>query len=385
MKIIRPLTIIDSLLSSTNVVESDYTTYSASTIYPIGSRVRVVALNTHKIYESLAGKTATVTMTIASPCVVSWVGHGQAAGTPISFSTTGALPTGIVAGTVYYVIAAGLTVDAFQVSATLAGTAVTTTGSQSGVHTATASTNYNKTPADNPSVWLDVGATNRWKMFDNSVQSQTTNADSIEVDIEPGTSVIDAVGLINIDAVSVELTVTDPLEGVVYAKTLSGISTDGITDLYAFFFEPIQRITDIAVTDLPPYASATLKVKLIEAGGTPKCGGCIVGQVLAVGDTEFGARVGIQDYSIKQRDSFGNYNIVERAFNKRANFTIHLESKLVDKLQNVLASYRATPIVYLGSGSYGASILYGFYKSFEIEIGYVDGMSVATLEIEGLT
>jgi len=53
------------------------------------------------------------------------------------FTTTGALPTGITAGTTYYVIAAGLTANAFEVSATRGGSAVNTSGSQSGTHTAT--------------------------------------------------------------------------------------------------------------------------------------------------------------------------------------------------------------------------------------------------------
>ena len=46
------------------------------------------------------GKTAT--MTIASPCVVSLTKHGLRDGTGVVFSTTGALPTGITAGTTYY-------------------------------------------------------------------------------------------------------------------------------------------------------------------------------------------------------------------------------------------------------------------------------------------
>lgn len=34
-------------------------------------------------------------------------GHGFAAGVPVVFSTDGALPAGLTAGTVYYVIAVG--------------------------------------------------------------------------------------------------------------------------------------------------------------------------------------------------------------------------------------------------------------------------------------
>ena len=82
----------------------------------------------------LAAPSDTVTMTIASPCVVTWNNHGLAAGSPVKFSTSGALPTGITAGTTYYVIAAGLTSNAFEISATPGGAAVNTSGSQSGTH-----------------------------------------------------------------------------------------------------------------------------------------------------------------------------------------------------------------------------------------------------------
>lgn len=81
-------------------------------------------------------KSSTATITIATPGVVGWVAHGLVAGNPVMFSTTGALPTGVTAGTTYYVISSGLTTDAFEISATLGGSAVNTTGSQSGVHTA---------------------------------------------------------------------------------------------------------------------------------------------------------------------------------------------------------------------------------------------------------
>lgn len=78
---------------------------------------------------------ATVTMTIASPSVITWTAHGLLANTPVIFATSGALPTGFVAGTTYYVISTGLTANEFQLSATQGGTAINTSGSQSGVHT----------------------------------------------------------------------------------------------------------------------------------------------------------------------------------------------------------------------------------------------------------
>lgn len=75
------------------------------------------------------------TMTIASPAVVSFVGHGLVLDDTIYFTTSGLLPTGVAINTKYYVISAGLTADAFQFSATKGGTAIVSTGSQSGTHT----------------------------------------------------------------------------------------------------------------------------------------------------------------------------------------------------------------------------------------------------------
>jgi hypothetical protein len=79
----------------------------------------------------------TVTVTIASPAVFTFTSHSLAVGDKITLTTTGALPTGLTAGTTYYVIAAGLTANAFEVSTSAGGSAVNTSGSQSGTHTIT--------------------------------------------------------------------------------------------------------------------------------------------------------------------------------------------------------------------------------------------------------
>jgi len=81
-----------------------------------------------------------VTISIASPGIISWVAHGLTVGEKVSFATDGALPTGLVAGTEYFVKTAP-SADTFSVSATAAGIAIVTTGTQSGVHTATAKSN----------------------------------------------------------------------------------------------------------------------------------------------------------------------------------------------------------------------------------------------------
>jgi hypothetical protein len=69
----------------------------------------------------------TTTITIASPAVLT---ASLRNGTAVILNTTGALPTGLVVGTVYYVV--GSTGTTCNLSATYGGAAITTTGSQSG-------------------------------------------------------------------------------------------------------------------------------------------------------------------------------------------------------------------------------------------------------------
>jgi hypothetical protein len=85
-----------------------------------GLSTRGVALN------SLGG---TVTLTIASPCVIT-LSNVLAEGTAIKLATTGALPTGLTAGTTYYLINVdGVTAN---LSTSITGAAINTSGSQSG-------------------------------------------------------------------------------------------------------------------------------------------------------------------------------------------------------------------------------------------------------------
>jgi microcystin-dependent protein len=80
----------------------------------------------------------TATITIASPAVVTEPAHGLSTGQIVSFTTTGALPTGVVVGTRYWAIV--LNADTFRLATSLAnafsGTAINTSGTQSGTHTA---------------------------------------------------------------------------------------------------------------------------------------------------------------------------------------------------------------------------------------------------------
>ncbi|MEZ0254187.1 MAG: DUF1800 family protein [Chthoniobacter sp.] len=126
-------------------------------------------------------ETSTVTMTIASPCVVTYNNHGLQAGAPVVFSTTSALPTGLIAGTTYYVMAANLATNTFQVSTTPGGSAVNTSGSQSGTHTVVA--------GGTDSYTFDVQASDGARVYLDTNQNGTFDAGETIIDAWAGQAV----------------------------------------------------------------------------------------------------------------------------------------------------------------------------------------------------
>jgi len=87
-----------------------------------------------------------VTISHASPAVVTWTAHGLSAGAQVYFTTTASLPSPLAANTVYYVLASGLTSNTFEVSTKPGGAAVNTTSGGSGTQTSYALANFINKP-----------------------------------------------------------------------------------------------------------------------------------------------------------------------------------------------------------------------------------------------
>jgi hypothetical protein len=82
-------------------------------------------------------KSSVVTISQATPGVVTWNSHGLIAWTWVSFTTTGTLPSPLVPDTEYWVYSGDITTNTFKLAYTFGGVPINTTSAGSGVHTAT--------------------------------------------------------------------------------------------------------------------------------------------------------------------------------------------------------------------------------------------------------
>jgi Flp pilus assembly protein TadG len=116
------------------------TSYYVATV-PNANTFTLTTQSTGTAFTMTPASALTFTVTRASPAVFTRTSHGLTAGTAIKLSTTGALYTGLNTTSTYYVISTGLSTNSFRVSTTSGGSAVNTSGSQSGTHSYT-----NQTP-----------------------------------------------------------------------------------------------------------------------------------------------------------------------------------------------------------------------------------------------
>tara|TARA_R110000744_G_scaffold90769_2_gene176254 strand:- start:152 stop:1060 length:909 start_codon:yes stop_codon:yes gene_type:complete len=256
------------------------------------------------------------------------------------------------------------------------------------IYSSVINSNTNNDPTtDDGTNWLNIGATNRWRAFDKYISDPVTNVTSIEYTLTPPTgSTPSAVSLFNLKGISATVTVTDSVDGVVYNQTISLTDNRNIIDWYSYFFaEQVQREEALFI-DIPPYIGAVVGVTVTqETGLTANLGQLVFGFLTDLGATVYGTSIGIEDYSIKSRDAFGNAIIVERNFSQTVDFDVRLETQTARKVQKTLAALRATPVVYLGSTdvSYG-TLVYGFYRRFDITLE-TPSYAFASIEVEGLT
>lgn len=295
-------------------------------------------------------------------------------------------------------VAADATAEYHSGTAYFAGNQVKVTGTGGGASTATfkiyealQSTTGNDPTTDVGTVtqftgtyWREVGTVDEYKMFDNVPQDQTVNATSIAVEIQTG-ELITALGLVNVDAADVNITVTDAAEGEVYNQTFDLVSDSGIDNWYDFFFEPVVRFSNFAVFDLPPYLDAIVSITLSVSSGDVSCGACVVGNSLDLGDTQYGAEFTITDYSEIDYDTEAKrVTFQEGSYTDDGTFEIFVDNAKFSHLKQALTSLRNAPTVWVADVDRTGTILFGYYREFELILSGPT-ISLCNLEIAGLT
>lgn len=213
--------------------------------------------------------------------------------------------------------------------------------------------NLNKDPTDidnrigTTPAWSDVSATNRWKMFDDQVASQTAIASPLTVVLHPG--FFNSVGLLGLDAETITVTVKDaPAGNTIYSYTGS---LEGSTpfDYYEYFFSPFHPLTDFIVSGIDPYADMQVTITLAKATGNVLCGMLQVGDLVPLGTTQYGAKAKPKTYSYIKINDYGENEIVRRKKAKDLSATAWLKLEDANNVLDTIGSMLDVPCIVICS------------------------------------
>lgn len=231
--------------------------------------------------------------------------------------------------------------------------------------------------------WVRLGATNRWRAFDKLISDPVAQAGTITYSLRPD-MLSDAIAFFGLSAASIRVAVTDPVDGIIYDQTRSLIDGGAVFDWWSYFFEPITYADQEIVTGIPIYTGAQVDITLT-SGGLTEVGQIVLGRAQVLGETLVDTEIGIEDFSVKERDTFGNFTIVERAYSDTTRFRFSFPTGDARRIRSILARVRATPAVYYAgdeTSQFGTTV-YGFFQDFSIPL--TTSVSFGSLEVEGLT
>lgn len=226
------------------------------------------------------------------------------------------------------------------------------------IYESAAADNVGNDPAGASGLWIDIGPTNRWAMFDQALGSATAAPGAISVALATGQTV-NALALLDVIAASVRV------QAGAYDRTQAPSAAPGM----------------VTFLDMPD-TSGSVTVT-ITGPGTVSVGTLLIGTLVGLGVTEAAPTAGITDYSRKETDGFGETTLVERAWAKRMNVRGLIRTEALDVVAGRIAAVRARPSLWIGDDSLESVTVYGFFKDFSIEVG--DSVSFLALSIEGLS
>jgi len=378
MKIIRPETITNAILVSSNITASALAEYNKATTYTAAQTVKVS-------YQDgvLPVAHATTTAYILTDRVTPAIHNGFIYVCSTAGTSGGSAPT--------WPTVAGQTVTD--------GTAVWTCQAMAAPikeFTCVLGCTDEYPPDDSGTNWLYTGAANRWKWGDSFIGTQTAADGTESTDAGKIVKVFNAnrctgIGLFGMVGQTYQVDrydANDVLLSTTGAIKLPNAAVYG--DLWSYFFEDFLYSHDIIVEfGIRHVQTIKLTITHNTAGGYyPALGYALVGRVTDIGDTKWDAQTGITSFAKKQtNETFGYTYLAPGNTSKYMDINVEIDTADYDRIQKTLESVDAIPTIYWGNNpgtSYQALNILGWYHDFTMTLrGPIK--STCKLEIKGLT
>lgn len=349
MRVIPPLTITDEVMVSSSVVEAPPSGFLLGTTYGLGQACSTGAV----------GKVITVWRSVAD----NNVGHDPATSPTwwlnigTTYSVYSATPTYALGDRVIDV--ASHTVFESQMDSN--------TGKALSVGTA----------------WLKIGPTNQRAAFDQLRNTQTVAPVDIVYTLSPGVRT-GSIAIMGLDASSVSISVsTGGTEVYAVSVPLSLRKSFSWTN---YFFGEFKTRKAVQFFNLPPYRNAEITITVHKTRGQRGVGAIIIGNAVYLGRTLASITSDHLNFSIVDRDKFGNVTLEPRRSVPKVNEQVVFDKSLTSVLLDVRDQLNGVPAVWSAlddfrSNNFEPTFILGIHKEFSLNLE-PNTHGIITLELE---
>lgn len=160
-------------------------------------------------------------------------------------------------------------------------------------------------------------------------------------------------------------------------------------DAYSGTYDELFYKTRMAYSLLDPIPNANLLTNMY-GPGTIKCGTMVIGLSKEIGKAQYGAEVGVDNFSTFPRDIYGKMVPVERWYSDTGSFAMLVDTLKTDALQDLYIKNRANPCLFLMKpevnlygGWKASSIMYAYPRKFKYRMTLPTG-DLWSLDLEGV-
>lgn len=235
-------------------------------------------------------------------------------------------------------------------------------------------------PNGNTDQWLVVGATNRWKMFDDVGNTSTIGGSTLTFVVTG--DFVNSMGFLGLSASTVRIQASYDSSDY-YDETFTMEDYAIVTDWYEYFTVQPELQSQLIVFDIPSINGSTYTITLTGVSSTA-LGTFVMGSARPFGFTEYTPKVGIISYTEKTEDEFGNVSVVRRPNRRTMDVSVVVERDAFDLVNRALVSLDGVLALWVADGNDTEALtLYGYFRDFEQDLAYPT-ITYATLQIESI-
>lgn len=230
--------------------------------------------------------------------------------------------------------------------------------------------------------WVRIGATNRWRAFDERLGGLTIGGTTITYTITlPRT--LNALAFFSLNATSVRVKVTTPGSVVVHDETTQLVNRSDVGNFWEYIYGDFSARADVVMTNIPLPAGAAVAIT-ITAGLAAEVAEIIFGNDLEIGTTLVDTSLGIVDYSKKDRDEWGGIFIVPKPVTSTVRFRFSIPTEGAGRVQQIMRRIASKLCIFYavdGEDPFGTTIP-GILRDYELTLRA--GRSTGSIDAESL-